>query len=70
LPPQIIYGIFLQMKKLPTKAQEKRRKHINASCDKMRQECNKLTNEERQQLHAEALAIIYGHDAKIPARSH
>jgi hypothetical protein len=29
-----------------------------------------LTDEERRDLHQRALAIIYGHDAKISARSH
>jgi hypothetical protein len=29
-----------------------------------------LNDEERRNLHQRALAIIYGHDAKISARSH
>ena len=68
LPDRFCYRFV--MKKLSAKGQEKRRQEILASCERTRQQCNRLNEEERRQLRAEALAIIYGHDAKIPARSH
>ena len=58
------------MKKKSAKEQAKDRADILTASERTRQACNKLTNEERRRLHEKALAIIYGHDAKIPARSH
>ncbi|HEV2436077.1 MAG TPA: hypothetical protein VG077_08755 [Verrucomicrobiae bacterium] len=57
------------MKKPSIKAQPKREAEILAACERTRQACNKLTDEERRELRQRALAIIYGHDAKISARS-
>jgi hypothetical protein len=57
------------MKKKSVKQQEKECEEILAACERTRQACNKLTDNERRRLHEDALAIIYGHDAKIPARS-
>jgi hypothetical protein len=37
--------------------------------EQTRQRCNKLTNEQRQRLRADALRIIYSSDAKTTARS-
>jgi hypothetical protein len=58
------------MKKPSAKEQQKGRDEIIAAAERTRQACNKLTDEERRDLHQRALAIIYGHDAKISARSH
>ena len=58
------------MKKTSTKAQQKQHDEIIVAAERTRQACNKLTDEERRELHQRALTIIYGHDAKIPARSH
>jgi hypothetical protein len=43
---------------------------VLAAAEATRQACNKLTREERRELQQRALAIIYGRDAKISARSH
>jgi hemerythrin len=58
------------MKKPSAKEQQKRHDEIIAACREVRRQCNKLSEDERRKLHEEALAIIYGHDAKIHARSH
>ena len=58
------------MKKPSAKEQEKQRAEVLAAAEATRQACNNLTNEERRELRQRALAIIYGHDAKISARSH
>jgi hypothetical protein len=39
-------------------------------CERTRQRCNKLSDEERQQLLEEGLRIINGSDAKKAIRSH
>jgi hypothetical protein len=41
----------------------------DAVCERNRQKCNKLTDEERRHLRAKALQIIYSSDAEPPARS-
>ena len=56
------------MKKPSIKAQHKREEEILAACERTRQSCNKLNDEERRELRQRALAIIHGHDAKITAR--
>ena len=56
------------MKKPSIKAQQKREEEILAACERTRQACNKLNDEERRELRQRALAIIHGHDAKISAR--
>jgi len=58
------------MKKPSAKEQQVQRVEILAAAERTRQACNKLTDEERRNLRQRALAIIYGHDAKISARSH
>ncbi|MCU0786471.1 MAG: hypothetical protein MUF81_20990 [Verrucomicrobia bacterium] len=57
------------MKKKSAKQQDKERDEILASCERTRQACNKLPEEERRRYHDLALAMIYGHDAKTTARS-
>jgi hypothetical protein len=57
------------MKKKSAARQTTERDKILAASERTRQACNKLTEEERRRLHQEAFAIIYGHDAKTPARS-
>jgi len=57
------------MKKRTAKAQAVRRKHLLASCEINRQRCNHLTDEERARYRDMAFALIYGHDAKVSARS-
>jgi hypothetical protein len=37
-------------------------------CERTRQRCNKLSDEERRRYRAEALRIIYSADAKAAAR--
>ena len=58
------------MKKSSAKEQEKQRADILAACEKTRQACNKLTDEERRELLEAGLRIIYGSDAKKTIRSH
>ncbi len=58
------------MKKRSVNQQAKDRDDVLAASERTREACNKLTSEERRRLHEKALSIIYGHDAKIPARSH
>ena len=58
------------MKKKSAKASKLSREEILAAAERTRQACNRLTREERRELQQRALAIIYGHDAKISARSH
>ncbi len=58
------------MKKPSSKAKQTQRDEILAAAERTRQACNQLNDEERRNLHQRALAIIYGHDAKISARSH
>ena len=58
------------MKKLSAKKQSKHRDEILAAAEATRQACNRLSAEERRDLQQRALAIIYGRDAKISARSH
>ena len=57
------------MKKLSVVAKSRRRARILASCEETRQQCNKLTDEERRKLRDEAFRIIHGADAKTPTRS-
>ena len=45
------------------------RDYILAACERVRQQCNSLSDEERRQLRLKALRIIYGHDAQPDARS-
>ena len=40
----------------------------DAVCERTRQRCNKLTEEERKELLEEGLKIIYGADATTPTR--
>jgi len=56
------------MKKPSIKVQQKREEEILAACERTRQACNKLNDEDRRELRQHALAIIHGHDAKISAR--
>ncbi len=58
------------MKKPSAKQQEKEAEKILAGCERTRQACNKLTDEERRELFEEGLRIIYGSDAKKSIRSH
>ena len=51
------------MKKTSAKAQQKQHDETIAAAERTRQACNKLTDEERRELHQRTLAIIYGHDA-------
>jgi hypothetical protein len=62
-------GKIAPMKKTPAKTKAARRELLLASCEATRQACNRLTDAERRQLREQALAIIYGHDAKPAARS-
>ena len=57
------------MKKSALQSKITRRDYLLASCEATRQACNRLTTEERRALREKALAIIYGHDAKLAARS-
>ena len=57
------------MKKKSAKEQKQERDEILAACERTRQECNTLNDEERRQLLEEGLRIIYGSDAKTTARS-
>jgi uncharacterized membrane protein len=58
------------MKKPSAKEKQAQHDEILAAAERTRQACNKLSDEERRELRQRALAIIYGHDAKITARSH
>jgi hypothetical protein len=58
------------MKKPSIKSQQKREEQILAACREVRRQCGKLSGDERRRLLEEGLALIHGHDAKIPARSH
>ena len=58
------------MKKKSASQKAKERDALLAACERTRQACNKLSDEERRRLYREALAIIYGHDAQTAARSH
>jgi len=51
-------------------AHPKPRKKIDwdAVCERTRQRCNKLTEEEREHYHEVALSLIYGNHGQIPAR--
>ena len=57
------------MKKKSAKILELSREEILAGCERTRQACNKLSDEERRQLRDRAVALMNGHDAKIPAGS-
>lgn len=57
------------VKRKATKPQESGRNLILAACERTRQACNKLSDEERRRLKDKALAIIYGPDAQSSARS-
>jgi hypothetical protein len=57
------------MRKRTAKEKEARRNWLLASCEATRQQCNKLTDEERRHYRDLALDIIHGHDAKTSARS-
>ena len=54
------------MKKLSAKEKTARRDWLLKESEKLRQECNHLTNEQRRTARQRALKIIYGTDA-IPA---
>jgi hypothetical protein len=56
------------MKKDSAKEAQKRRNAVLGACERTRQACNQLTDDERRRLREKALAIIYGRDAKVPAR--
>ena len=50
-----------------SKTKAARREWLDAECEKLRQECNHLTDEQRRQARQHALKIIYGTDATTPA---
>jgi hypothetical protein len=47
------------------KQREKNHDEVLAAAERTRQRCNKLSEKEMKRLHEQALALIYGHDAKI-----
>lgn len=53
--------------KVQTKNKEQRRAWLAAESEKLRQECNRMTDEQRRQARQHALKIIYGTDATTPA---
>jgi hypothetical protein len=58
------------MKKSSVKEQQKREGQILTACREVRRQCSKLSDDEKQRLLEEGLALIHGRDAKTPARSH
>jgi len=56
------------MKKVSAAAKAKRRKHLLKVCESARQHCNKLSDEQNQDLLEQGLKMIYGADAKAQAR--
>jgi hypothetical protein len=57
------------MRKFAAKEKEARRKRLLAFCQETRQQCNKLTGEERRKLREKTLAFIGERDAEASARS-
>ena len=55
------------MKQSTPKQQSRRRAWLLKECERLRQECNRLTAEERGQDLERALKIIYGTNATTPA---
>jgi len=55
------------MKKTTVKAKSQPEIDWEAACERTRQRCNKLSDEERRRLRAQALKIIYSADAKASA---
>jgi len=56
------------MKQRTPKQKARRREWLLRECERLRQECNHLTDEQRQQDLQRAFQIIYGTDATAPAR--
>ena len=56
------------MKKQSAGAKPKKQVDWDAVSERVRQQCNKLTEEERKELLEAGLRIIYGADAKAPTR--
>ena len=56
------------MKRKSAPAKPKKQVDWDAVAERTRQRCNKLTEEERKELLEAGLRIIYGADAKTPAR--
>lgn len=56
------------MKKQSAAAKPKKQTDWDAVAERTRQQCNKLTEEERKELLEAGLRIIYGADAKTPTR--
>jgi hypothetical protein len=55
------------MKHRAPKEKLQRRDWLLAECEKLRQECNTLTDEQRRAARQHALQIIYGTNATAPA---
>ena len=60
---------FPSMKKAAASPKTVKKIDWDAVCERNRQKCNKLTDEERRHLRAKALQLIYSSDAETPARS-
>ncbi len=56
------------MKRKSPAAKSKKQMDWDAVSERVRQQCNKLTEEERKELLEAGLGIIYGADAKAPTR--
>jgi hypothetical protein len=56
------------MKKGMPKDKAARRRWVRSQADKLRQECNRLTEEERRAANEHALSLIYGTHASVPSR--
>ena len=55
------------MKPRTVKDTARRRSWLLTETEKLRQECNQLTDEQRRRARQHALRIIYGTDATAPA---
>jgi hypothetical protein len=58
---------MLAMKSVASKAGDQSHGQLLAECEKLRQKCNKMTDDERRQARQRALKIIYGTNATKPA---
>jgi hypothetical protein len=56
------------MKKKPSVSKPVKLSDLDAACERNRQACNKLSDEERRHYRDLALRTIYSTDAETPAR--
>ena len=66
---QGLTSVYGEMKKQPITTKSKKKIDWDAVCERTRQRCNKLSEEERHRFRAETLRIIYSADAEAPTRS-